>query len=120
MLDLDGLKALNDTHGHAAGDLALRERVLRSKACLGANDCIARLSGDEFAIFLPEADESRVREVVAAIRQRLAAEPVPPLGFRVAASLGIATAPADGVSLSQLLQAADAAMYADKRARRAS
>lgn len=119
MLDLDGLKALNDTHGHAAGDLALRELVLRSKACLGAGDCIARLSGDEFAIFLPEADEARVREVVAAIRQRLAAEPVPPLGFHVAASLGIATAPADGVSLSQLLQSADAAMYADKRARRA-
>ena len=118
MLDLDGLKALNDTHGHAAGDLALRELVVRSKACLGPDDFMARLSGDEFALFLPGADAARAGHVVATIRQRLAAEPVQPLGFHVAASFGIATTSGDGASLSQLLQAADGAMYADKRARR--
>jgi diguanylate cyclase (GGDEF)-like protein len=118
MLDLDGLKDLNDTHGHAAGDLALRELVLRSKACLGGGEFIARLSGDEFAIFLPGADEARAREVVAAVREKLTAHPLQDLGFHVAASFGVATTAGAAPSLSQLLQAADQAMYADKRARR--
>ena len=120
MLDLNGLKDLNDTHGHAAGDLALRELVVRSRDCLGPEGFIARLSGDEFAIFLPAADEARARDVVAAIRERLAAAPLPSLGLPVSASFGIATTAAEGTGLSQLLQAADQAMYTDKRSHRRS
>jgi len=120
MLDLDGLKHLNDTHGHAAGDAALRELVVRSQACLGPGSFIARLSGDEFAILLPDCDEARAQAVVASIRQRLDASPVQPLGVCVSASFGIATTGDGPMSLAPLLHAADQAMYADKRARRSA
>lgn len=120
MLDLDGLKDLNDTHGHAAGDLALRELVQRCKQVLDGDDFIGRLSGDEFALFLPLADEARARGIVAAVRQRLGAGPVQPLGFQVSASFGVAAAAGSAMSLSQMLQAADEAMYAEKRSRRRS
>lgn len=120
MIDVDGLKDLNDTRGHAAGDLALRELVVRSRACLGAGESIARLSGDEFAIFLPGADEAGARDVVRAVKQRLAAGPVPSLDVYVSASFGIATTASEPPNLSALLQAADQAMYADKRTRRRS
>lgn len=118
MLDVDGLKELNDTHGHAGGDAALRELVVRCKTCLGRDDFIGRLSGDEFAIFLPGSDETKARIVVRAIRGKLEAGPVPSLGRLVSASFGIATAAEASASLSQLLQAADQAMYAQKRERR--
>lgn len=120
MLDVDGLKELNDTHGHAGGDLALRELVVRCKACLGSDDFIGRLSGDEFAIFLPESDQARAHRIVEAIRGQLESGPVESLGRRVSASFGITTATGTPRSLSQLLQAADQAMYDEKRARRAS
>ncbi len=118
MLDVDGLKEINDTHGHAGGDLALRELVVRCKACLGSGDFVGRLSGDEFAIFLPGAEEARARDIVRAIRDQLEASPVPSLGRRVSASFGIATAAGTATSLSQLLQAADQGMYVEKRHRR--
>lgn len=118
MLDVDGLKQINDTHGHAGGDVALRELVARCKPCLGRDDFVGRLSGDEFAIFLPGSDPARASDVVQAIRGRLEAGPVPSLGRRVSASFGIATAAEASPSLSQLLQAADQAMYVEKRKRR--
>ncbi|GAB2660572.1 sensor domain-containing diguanylate cyclase [Arenimonas aestuarii] len=117
MLDVDGLKELNDTHGHAGGDAALRELVVRCKACLGQEDFIGRLSGDEFAIFLPGSDDAKANKVVQAVRAQLEASPVQSLGRGVSASFGIATAAGDSPTLSQLLQTADQAMYADKRAR---
>lgn len=118
MLDVDGLKELNDTHGHAGGDVALRELVQRCKACLGREDFIGRLSGDEFAIFLPGSGEAEAGDIVQAIQRQLQAGPVASLGRRVSASFGVATAAGSAASLSQLLQAADQAMYAQKRARR--
>ena len=118
MLDLDGLKDINDSAGHAMGDIALRELVARSQACLGRADLIGRLSGDEFAILLPAADETKARAIVMAIRERLAASPAPSLGQAVSASFGIATTADTPANLSQLLQAADQAMYVEKRARR--
>lgn len=118
MLDVDGLKELNDTHGHAGGDIALRELVQRCKACLGRGDFIGRLSGDEFALFLPGSDEAKAGGIVRAIQDQLLAAPVASLGRQVSASFGIATTTGAAASLSQLLQAADQAMYAQKRARR--
>ena len=118
MLDVDGLKELNDTHGHAGGDIALRELVQRCKLCLRSGDFIGRLSGDEFAIFLPATDKAKAGEIVQAIREQLQASPVASLGRMVSASFGIATAGGTPLSLSQLLQAADQAMYAEKRAHR--
>ncbi|KFN51592.1 hypothetical protein N790_04665 [Arenimonas malthae CC-JY-1] len=118
MLDVDGLKELNDTHGHAGGDVALCELVQRCKERLGREDFIGRLSGDEFAIFLPGSDEAKAGGIVRAIQDQLLAPPVASLGRQVSASFGIATAAGNAATLSQLLQAADQAMYAQKRARR--
>ena len=118
LLDVDGLKEINDSHGHAGGDVALRELVVRCKACLGSNDFVGRLSGDEFVIFLPGSDAARAGDIVHAIRGRLQAGPVQPLGRVVSASFGIATVAEPSPTLSQLLQAADQAMYVQKRNRR--
>ncbi|WP_374603457.1 diguanylate cyclase domain-containing protein [Arenimonas sp.] len=118
MLDVDGLKELNDTQGHAVGDLALRELVVRCKACLRGEDFIGRLGGDEFAIFLPGADETKASEVVRAIRAQLEAGARQSPDNLVAASFGIASTTDSSPSLSRLLQAADQAMYAEKRGRR--
>lgn len=118
MLDLDGLKELNDAHGHAIGDAALRELVVRCKTSLGTEDFIGRLSGDEFAIFMPGSDQTQASRVVQSIRERLEAGPLQPEGIPISASFGIATAGGVATSLPQLLQAADQAMYAEKRVRR--
>ena len=115
MLDVNRLKEINDTHGHATGDAALRELVARCRACLGSDDFIGRLSGDEFAIYLANADEAKAGRVALAVRERLAADAVPPLGFMLSASLGSVTTHDPAVSVSQLLHAADQAMYAEKR-----
>lgn len=117
MLDLDGLKRLNDTQGHAAGDLALRELVQRCEAVLAGDGVVGRLSGDEFAILLPSCDRARAGVVVQALRERLRDGPVPSLGVPVSASFGIATREGTDLSLSALLKAADEAMFAEKRAR---
>lgn len=118
LLDVDGLKEINDTHGHAGGDVALRELVVRCKACLGSDEFVGRLSGDEFVIFLPGSDAARASDIVHAIRGQLEACPVQPLGRLVSASFGIATVAESSPSLSHLLQAADQAMYVEKRNRR--
>lgn len=118
MLDLDGLKELNDTHGHATGDLALQALVACAKACLSSEEFIGRLSGDEFVIFLPETDRAQAQAVVEIIRERLAHAPAPSPGVAVSASFGVAQADRAAGGLTELLQAADQAMYAEKRVRR--
>lgn len=120
MLDLNRLKQINDTHGHAAGDAALQALVACCKQALRAEDFIGRLSGDEFAIFLPRTDAAGAARVVEAIRARLDAATTATPGVLVSASFGIATATQAPATMSALLHAADEAMYADKRASRAS
>lgn len=117
LLDLDGFKAVNDQHGHAAGDAVLVALVRRLRAQLRADDLVARLGGDEFAVLLA-GDPSRT--LLAAKARRMAEAASAPLVFEgrtlaVGVSLGIASHPVDGPALSDLLRAADRAMYACKR-----
>jgi diguanylate cyclase (GGDEF)-like protein len=114
VLDVDGFKALNDRHGHLAGDVALEAigQVLRDT--LRRSDAAFRLGGDEFALILEEAGEADATQVVDRIGAGIAAVEAG-AGYMLRASFGVAlgNGPSDPETL---LQAADTAMYEAKRA----
>jgi diguanylate cyclase (GGDEF)-like protein len=117
LLDLDGFKLVNDTHGHAAGDAVLVEVGARLKQQVRATDLVARLGGDEFLLLVEgQAHREDLRalaaRVVDAVRQPIA---VPGHTVTVSVSLGIATSPSDGMALTGLMREADAAMYHCKK-----
>ncbi|HEY6257543.1 MAG TPA: diguanylate cyclase [Xanthobacteraceae bacterium] len=117
-LDLDRFKAVNDAHGHPAGDALLRSVAERLSACVRETDTIARLGGDEFAILQDTTDRKEDAEVLA---QRILASVGAPYQFEgyhavVGVSIGIAMAPCDGTSSGELFKAADAALYRAKLA----
>jgi diguanylate cyclase (GGDEF)-like protein len=105
-IDLDGLKAINDTHGHSAGDQALAGLSAAVRAALRATDQVFRIGGDEFVVLLPLASRDMVADLVR--RMQLANAPK--------FSWGAATAPDDGSRLETLLQVADARLYQGRRA----
>jgi diguanylate cyclase (GGDEF)-like protein len=115
LIDLDRFKALNDTQGHAAGDLALRLVSDTLSARVRASDAAARIGGDEFAVLLrnaPARDSDRIRDtLVSAIDLRLERA-----GFAVTASCGLVTFEKPPASAAVALEEADRAMYAVKAA----
>ena len=117
LLDLDGFKEVNDTHGHHIGDLVLIEVAGRLLHSVRVSDTIGRLGGDEFALLLPEVtDEAGVSRATAQILDRLGtAVEVGGVNCRIGASIGVALFPQHGADADALLSAADAAMYAAKR-----
>ena len=119
-LDLDGLKTVNDTHGHDAGDLVLRETARRLLAIVRSADSVARIGGDEFVIVYEPNDPSSYN-LVQRIDRALSAPIVitPTTSVRCSPSIGIADTRAIGCDADALLAAADEAMYTVKRARRA-
>ncbi len=112
ILDLDGLKTVNDAHGHAAGDALILRAAEALSASRRATDSVCRLGGDEFGIAAPDLDSEQAEQLVALLRARLQAG-------GVCISVGWSVGPA-GTPMNDLWQRADAAMYADKRARRLS
>jgi len=108
LLDMDGLKAINDQFGHLTGSRALVRlgKILRSHS--RAIDTAARYGGDEFALVLPEAGRDIAARVVGRVRERLAAEAEPPA---LSVSAGVAAFPEDGDTPEKLLAAADRALY---------
>ena len=129
-LDLDGFKAVNDRFGHETGDRVLREAAERLVTCVRAEDTIARIGGDEFAVLLAGVDgragveaaaakvlDAFTRPLTAAPDARDVAGPPNPVGsVEVKVSIGTALWPDDGADGAGLLQRADAAMYRAKRA----
>lgn len=115
-LDLDNFKPVNDTLGHEAGDLLLKELADRIRSLLRAPDLAARMGGDEFAILLPGVDGEAAQRVAERLREELE-QPYVLDGTPVVcpASVGIAVQPEHGQTLTSLLNAADAAMYRAKR-----
>jgi diguanylate cyclase (GGDEF)-like protein len=109
VLDLDHFKAVNDTHGHEAGDDLLRWTVERAGETLRPMDSIGRLGGDEFAVLVPGAGPEAAREVADRLRDAFLE--------RVQVSAGVATFPADGVDRNSLHRHADADLYASKHGR---
>ncbi|CAG9266465.1 PAS domain S-box-containing protein/diguanylate cyclase (GGDEF) domain-containing protein [Paraburkholderia unamae] len=116
-VDLDGFKKVNDTGGHEAGDLLLRDVGRRLTGCVSEADTLARVGGDEFVIAVRRFDD--VAELVALAQRVLDAIAAP---FAVAgneyylgASIGISVYPDDGRSAAALMRNADSAMYAAKQ-----
>jgi diguanylate cyclase (GGDEF)-like protein len=117
LLDLDGLKKINDAFGHIAGSRALCRMadVLRSHC--REIDTPARYGGDEFALILPETPLEQACQVAERISQRLANDPETP---RISASVGVAEYPNDGHTVEHILCAADEALYSQKHQRQVS
>jgi diguanylate cyclase (GGDEF)-like protein len=115
LYDLDHFKALNDGHGHPAGDAALRSfsRILESN--VRSSDAVGRVGGDEFGLVLVGADSDDVAKVVDRVAATLEADP-PALGA-VRASHGVARSPDDGSTREELVDTADRRLYDHKRRR---
>ena len=117
MLDLDEFKLVNDTFGHLFGDRVLVHVAERVKATLRGSDVPARYGGDEFAVILPETDAKAARHVAERIVDNLNAHPFQADGrmpVPVYASIGVATHPADGRTATELIAAADRALFRSK------
>ena len=116
-LDLDNFKEINDSLGHAAGDLLLQAVSRRLKTCLRESDTIARIGGDEYNILLPSAN--REEDVVAITNKIILAFHrqflVDSHALHISTSVGISMYPSDGNDADTLLKNADAAMYSAKK-----
>jgi diguanylate cyclase (GGDEF)-like protein/PAS domain S-box-containing protein len=119
LLDLDGFKAVNDTQGHAAGDALLKQVAVRLTSVARENDTVARLGGDEFVVLVTDVGSVQNLRSIAEKIVRAVALPITLPGgavVNVQASVGVATFPYCGPDGSELLAAADAAMYRAKQA----
>ena len=114
-IDLDRFKEVNDTHGHAAGDEALRVLGRRFTVAAGEGATVVRLGGDEFTAHVPFASRIALTQVIARL-EAAAAEPVPfgDIALAVGARFGIAIFPEDGTTIDQLASNADLALYRAK------
>lgn len=116
-IDFDGFKAINDTHGHHAGDLVLKAIGARLESAVRGSDTVARFGGDEFVILLPTISQRSVARRLARKIVKLAGEPFA-IGaecHQLSASVGLAFYPEDGGGFESLLVSADRAMYQAKR-----
>ncbi len=117
MMDLDRFKAVNDSFGHHAGDLLLRQVAHRLGRVARRSDTIARLGGDEFAILLPEISGARAAEELAHRILQIFETPflLAEQSLTISGSIGIAVCPDHGQDASSLLRCADIAMYRAKQ-----
>ena len=116
-LDLDDFKPVNDTFGHAVGDLLLQAAANRMRECVRASDTVGRIGGDEFVVLLHRIeDETDALTVAEKIRQTLC-RPFELAGQRleISCSIGIAIYPEHGADEKELSQSADSAMYCAKQ-----
>ncbi len=116
IVDLDRFKSINDTHGHAAGDLVLKEAARRITSAIRTVDRAARIGGEEFALVLVQTDRASALEVARRTIAAVAQDPIfaGSCSLAVTASAGVAELPSDARSVGELFGAADKALYAAK------
>jgi diguanylate cyclase (GGDEF)-like protein len=117
MLDIDHFKRVNDTHGHAVGDMVLRRVAELLRSAVRESDFVARFGGEEFLALLPATDLAQARGVGEKIRQLIATTTMAPVGT-VTLSIGLAMAQGLEAHEREAVQHADAQLYAAKRAGR--
>lgn len=118
VIDLDHFKSVNDTHGHAAGDVVLAAAASRISAAVRTVDRALRIGGEEFALILVQTDRASALEVARRALAAVALEPVT-VGdgttIPMTASAGVAEMPTDALGATELYLAADRALYAAKQ-----
>lgn len=115
-VDLDGLKGINDRHGHHAGDEAIRAVAEACLEIVRGSDLVARLGGDEFAVLLPDVNRAGGEIVLERLRERIECTTV--CGQRLRTSIGLAVMEGDKLSGESLVAMADAELYRDKQERK--
>jgi diguanylate cyclase (GGDEF)-like protein/putative nucleotidyltransferase with HDIG domain len=121
MLDLDGFKAVNDTYGHKAGDMLLREIAKVMRAQLREYDFLARYAGDEFVAIIPDTSNEGIQELCHRLEKAVSGFKLPVGDGRftgVGVSIGSAAYPTNGENLDQVIIAADKGMYSVKARRK--
>ncbi|MCI4355084.1 MAG: diguanylate cyclase [Thermoplasmata archaeon] len=122
MLDVDGFKQFNDSFGHLAGDEALKTVANVLRNCSRASSVAARYGGEEFVVLVPEVDKTAAvvvaQRICTEIRHSVTLDPSSAEPRRFTVSLGVAGFPEDGSDPNGLLENADRALYAAKRAGR--
>ena len=117
MVDIDHFKRVNDTYGHQVGDVALQQVASRLRSNLRRTDVLARYGGEEFGVLAPQTSLEAAKVLAERLRHAIASEPVQvnsDLSISLTISVGVAVFPEHGQNESDLVAAADAALYRAK------
>lgn len=116
MLDIDHFKQVNDTYGHAIGDVVLKEVAKRSQSLLRSVDILCRYGGEEFCLLLPEADQGQAVQIAKRLRLSVSPKMETTAGaLKVTISLGVAQRTPNHRQLEELIEHADQALYQAKQ-----
>ncbi|MDD5270123.1 MAG: GGDEF domain-containing protein [Candidatus Omnitrophica bacterium] len=116
LLDVDKFKNINDTYGHAVGDVVLKEFVIAIRKSIRATDPVGRFGGDEFLVVLPTANKTKAADIAENMRKGIEGHiiKIEDKAYNVTSSIGVATYPGDADAADGLFNKADKAMYDSK------